>query len=589
MANTSATSSTGGFAVRRSRTRRRYAPWVALGLLLVVSVPAGHWYLTTRSLAWQVRRGLQLLESADTATKVREALDRWESETARNWAPRRDEFITHLFKGYPLADARVRLLLTWVAGADYGPRPSDWKRWYENHRRLADGLPPKVPRREAVGLKWLWEAPVGLTTWFTTILPLDGQIYVASLGSEFHDAEDQADGVVRVDGRTGTAELLFSPPLPQRGPRDVIGLAAGDDGLFVACSNGSVYLIDPEGQMRWHVHAGDPIVGPPLATDINHDGTTDAVVVTRATKATSAKAVALSGRGGKTLWATTVAKPPASETLLGATLALGRLLPDASPELLVTLPNGDVAVLNPRTGDLRRQQELPGGTIAGAICRPTLPDAGPAAYLGDRSAGVWSLIAAGRKLEFVPWQALAIRRDETLIAALRTAALDPRQPPLIIVCPTGDYTRQRGTVCALEPDGVRWRLPIGGALWGTPAVADLTGDGLPELIVASIEPRPDGRAVGVLTIVSAAGHVLQRVELDAPVECSPVVADVNGDGRLEVLVADQAGRLHCYATPGYGPVEWGLFGGDSHNTRNATNAYAFGQVLFGRQWQWKPE
>jgi hypothetical protein len=589
MASTNPTSSGGSFAGRRPPARRRYAPWVALGLLIVVCVPAGHWYFTKRSLAWQVRRGLQLLEFADTSTKVREALDRWESETARNWSARRDEFIAHLFKGYPLADARVRLLLTWVAGADYGPRPDDWKRWYEDRRRLAAGLPPKVPHREAVALRWLWDAPVGLTTWFTTILPLDGQIYVASLGSEFHDAADQADGVVRVDGRTGAAELLFSPPATQRGPRDVIGLAAGDDGLFVACSNGSVYLIDPEGQVRWQVHAGDPIVGPPLATDLNRDGTCDVIVVTRATKTTSAKAVALSGRGGKTIWATTVAKPPASETLLGATLALGRLLPDASPDLLVTLPSGAVVVLNPRSGELRRQQELPGGTIAGAICRAAPGDNGPAACLGDRSANVWTLIAADRKLELVPWQTLAIRRDETLIAALRTATLDPGQPPLVIVCPTGDYTRERGTLCAVEPSGVRWRLPIGGAIWGTPAVADLNGDGRPELIVASIEPRPEGRAVGVLTIVSAAGHVLQRVELDAPVECSPVVADVNGDGRLEILLADQTGRLHCYSTPGYGPVEWGLFGGDSHNTRNAANAYSFGQVLFGRQWQWQAE
>ena len=93
----------------------------------------------------------------------------------------------------------------------------------------------------------------------------------------------------------------------------------------------------------------------------------------------------------------------------------------------------------------------------------------------------------------------------------------------------------------------------------------------------------------MLTVVSALGHVLQRVELDAPVECSPVVADVNGDNHLEILVADQSGRMYCYATPGFGPVEWGLFGGDSRNTRNAANAYAFGQTLFGRQGQWKPE
>jgi hypothetical protein len=50
-----------------------------------------------------------------------------------------------------------------------------------------------------------------------------------------------------------------------------------------------------------------------------------------------------------------------------------------------------------------------------------------------------------------------------------------------------------------------------------------------------------------------------------------------------------AGYLYCFKTDGYGPVEWGLFGGDSHNTRNAACAYAYGQRLYGYQWKWRPE
>jgi hypothetical protein len=64
---------------------------------------------------------------------------------------------------------------------------------------------------------------------------------------------------------------------------------------------------------------------------------------------------------------------------------------------------------------------------------------------------------------------------------------------------------------------------------------------------------------------------------------------VDGDGRLELLVADQAGWLCCFATERIGPVEWGLLGGDSHNTRNRQHAYSFGQVPAGAQWNWKPD
>lgn len=583
---------TGTQRLAKGRRRLGRLGGVILALLLVVGGSlVVRWYLAKRSLAWQVRRGLELLEGADTPAKVWSALDRWETETRADWEPRREEVITHLFSRQPLEDRRVRLLLARVAGADYGSRQEDWRRWYDTRCRLRDGLPPKVSRREAVVLEPSWVAPVGLTAWFTTILPLDGQVYVASLGADFNDPQDEADGVVRVDGRSGAAELLFIPPAEHCGPRDVIGLAAGDDGLLVACHNGSVSCIDADGKPRWHAHVGDPIIGPPLAADANQDGVTDVMVPTRA-----GRVVALNGRQGRTMWVASVARPPTGHTMLGATLSLGDVLPGAEPELVVSMPAGEVAVLSARSGQVLWRHELAAGTLAGALCRTGAWRAGPPAYLGDRGASIWSLVSSGTSLEAVRWQALALRRDETLVAALRGLGLQeeggeqlPLGGQLLVACPTGDYGGQRGAVSGLAPEGERWRLPIDGAVWGTPAVADLNADGHPEIVVASIEPRADGGLAGVVTIVSGSGHCLARLVLPAPIECSPVVADVDGDSRLEVLVADQSGRLHCLRTGGYGPVEWGTLGGDSHNTRNAANAYAYGQVPFGYQSRWRPK
>lgn len=575
-----------------------------LGLVVLVLAGgfwAARWYSTRRSLAWQVRRGLEELEAADTPQKLRAALDRWDTATRPNWEPRLDEFITLLFRDYPLEDQRVRLLLTRVAAADYGNRRADWQRWYDDRRRRRQGLPAQVARKEAVTLKPRWVAPVGLTAWFTTILPLDGQIYVASLGASFDDASDAADGVVRVDGASGTAELLFMPPPEHRGPRDVIGIAAGDEGLFAACHNGSVYYINAQGSLLWHVHAGDPIVAPPLAVDTNLDGITDVIVATH-----GGKVMALSGRQGKTTWVASVARPAAGQKLLGTTLALGNVMGQAEPELVVTMPPGQIEVLALRTGRSLWRHDLAAGNVAGAICgagRPAAARSEPSAYAGDRAACIWSLVNVGRSLEAVRWCALATRRDETLVAGLRTLRIaDGRElgarrggapgstmaSSLLLACLTGDYTAGRGALCALLAEGEYWRLPLDGAIWGTPAVADLNADGQAEVVVASIEPGAADQMVGVVTIVSSNGHVLQRTVVDAPIECSPVVADVDGDGRLEVLVADQSGRLHCYATDGYGPVEWGLHAGDSHNTRNAVNAYDYGQRLYGYQWQWRP-
>lgn len=582
---------------RSPRPRRNLLTQVGvLGLVVLVlggGFWAARWYLTRRSLAWQVRRGLEELEAADTPQKLRDALDRWDAETRRTWEPCLDAFITLLFRDYPLEDQRIRLLLCRVAGANYGNRRVDWQRWYDDRRRRRQGLPAQVARKEAVTLKPRWVAPVGLTAWFTTILPLDGQIYVASLGASFDDALDAADGVVRVDGVSGVSELLFMPPSEHRGPRDVIGIAAGDEGLFAACYNGTVYYIDAQGGTLWHVHAGDPIVAPPLAADTNLDGITDVIIATQ-----GGKVMALNGRQGKTSWVASVARPAAGQKLLGATLALGNVMGQAEPELLVTMPPGQIEVLALRTGRSLWRHDLAAGNVAGAICgagRPAAAGSEPSAYAGDRAACIWSLVNVGRSLEAVRWQALATRRDETLVAGLRTLRMagggaqgSTTASSLLLACLTGDYTAGRGALCALLAEGEYWRLPLDGAIWGTPAVADLNADGQAEVVVASIEPGTADQMIGVVTVVSSAGHCLQRTVVDAPIECSPVVADVDGDGRLEVLVADQSGRLHCYATDGYGPVEWGLYGGDSHNTRNAVNAYDYGQRLYGYQWQWRP-
>lgn len=554
-------------------------------LLIVVAVGVGRWYLRARSLQWQVRRAFTLLAEADTPAAVHAALAEWERQTRPAWEPRRDEFIAHLFTRCDLADVRVRLLLSRVAGADYGARRADWERWYQTRQRVRAGKAPVVRRSQRVKLEPRWEAPVGLTGWFTTILPIDGAVYVASLGTDYDNPQDRSDGVVRVDGTSGASELIFTPSSPiGRGPRDVIGIAAGTDCLFAGCANGVVYCLGPSGRPRWETHVASAVEGPPLAVDFNGDGTDDVVVATR-----NGEAVALSGQTGRTVWVANVADTTAGASLLGATLTLGQVLPGHGDEIIVTTPRGDVAVLTARNGRSRWRTELDAGTLAGAVGRATQAGQGPPVYVGDRAARIWSLVNAGQSLEAVYWGTLAWDPDHTLVAGLRTLRAEPEGQPVLVACPSGAYGGRQAAVSTVSAVGSGWRLPLEGAVWGTPAVADLNGDRQLEIVVASIEPDADGVLRGVVNVVSHAGHLLNRHVLPAPIECSPVVADVDGDNLLEILVADQAGRLHCFATGGYGPVVWGLHAGDSHNTRAADHAYAWGQVPFGYQRQWRPK
>jgi hypothetical protein len=264
------------------------------------------------------------------------------------------------------------------------------------------------------------------------------------------------------------------------------------------------------------------------------------------------------------------------------------VLPGQGQELIACSPLGDVQVLSRRDGKSRWRGAFATGCLASPLARDRDDETtGPLVHVGDRAAQVWALVSARDGFESVRWNSLATLEQDTLIAGLRSIRMG-EQTPLLVAAPTADFEQRRAAVCALSAEGVRWRLPLPGAVWGTPAVADINGDGRDEILVGTIEAQADGTARGALYVLSAEGHCLHRTAVEAPIECSPVVADVDGDNRLDVLVADQAGWLHCYSSGRAGPVRWGLVAGDTRNTRNPANAFAFGQTPFHLQRQWRP-
>ncbi len=568
----------------------------ATGLLLLAgALVAGGWWFLRSGIDWPLEHGLRMLAVADAPAKQRLALQRWEREVRAQWGTRAATLTRHMIDQGDLSQPHVRALLTQWTNADFGSRRDDWLRWLEQDERLARGKPlESPPRSAAVKLEKRWSAPVGLTGWFTTVLPIDGQIYVASLGASFGERDDLSDGIVRVDGRSGSAEVLFTPP--DRGPRDIIGLAAIEGGLAASCQNGYVYALDFNGKLRWKEHVGAPLISPPLTLDINRDGVSDVLAVTRA-----GKVVAINGARGRTAWVAALAAR-GDGLALGATLALGDFLPGGEPEVLVCTVEGELQLLTPSSGASRWKRVFEGGSHAGGVARGPR---GPSGHVVDRNAGLWSLVPSNQRLEALLAHSGARRDADTTIAAPRLLDLGPEAPPGVIYCPTGGYEDPGGAVVLVGAEGVQWRVPLRAAIWATPALANLNETREPEIIVATIEPplavaaasatsslagdAGADHAGGGLLILDTRGHVLRRETFSAAIECAPVVADIDGDSRLEILVIDQAGYLHAIQTHSVGPVVWGLIGGDTHNSRNPAHAYSFGQAPFGYQAAWRPQ
>lgn len=567
------------------RTRRNGGGLLVLaGLCAVAALAGGAWWLLRpRGVTWAAQRGLSMVGSASTPAETATALAAWEQETGSIWHDRRDALADYLLDRW--ADPSARTLLARAARVDFGDRREDWQRFERNWRRIRKGDGPAVNSGERIKLQPMWNAPVGLTAWFSPILALDGRIYVASLGRKFEDPADDADGVIVVDGVTGASDYLFRPE--GRGALDVLGLAVGRNCVFVAARSGAVYCIDPAGQRRWSAAAGASLLSPPLSADLNRDTTPDVVVMT-----VNHRVVALNGETGRTLWQRDVhtrGVADDSEPAAYQTLSAGNVWTSTELNVVVTTAAGVIAVLGPG-GEVRWTERIDAGFIGGSICATPTADGAPTLFAADRQGVVRAYVRSGRGLKtLATWNA-----DPTghsgVIASLRTLRSRPPEAwPFIIAATSGEPGRAGGTLSACAQDGVRWRCPLRGSVWGGPAVADLSGDGKPEIIVLSNGPGLTGVETGYLQVVSGEGHLVADHALEAPVDSAPVVADVDGDGKLDLLWADRSGLLYSYDSNRAGPVEWGAAGGDVRNSSNAEQAFSFGQRAHGFQWTWRPE
>lgn len=135
------------------------------------------------------------------------------------------------------------------------------------------------------------------------------------------------------------------------------------------------------------------------------------------------------------------------------------------------------------------------------------------------------------------------------------ADLDPKVPGLDMVFAGFD-----GRIHLVGADRrERWSSPYTTAtdvLTAGVAVADLSGDGVPEVVFATYSPT---RGVSALYVIDAAGNLQHRLPLPSrgamPV---PAIADVDGDGQLEIVVSlkDGEDRLRSalvYTVPGSAP------------------------------------
>jgi hypothetical protein len=117
-----------------------------------------------------------------------------------------------------------------------------------------------------------------------------------------------------------------------------------------------------------------------------------------------------------------------------------------------------------------------------------------------------------------------------------------------------------GFVYAISPDGQRlWRRDFTHGqtkiFASEPVVADLNRDGVPEIVFGTYSLQPNG---GHLVVLSNTGDVLHDVTLPGQgmdgngigIPAAPTIADVDGDGALEIVVTTFDHGIDVFTVPG---------------------------------------
>jgi outer membrane protein assembly factor BamB len=88
----------------------------------------------------------------------------------------------------------------------------------------------------------------------------------------------------------------------------------------------------------------------------------------------------------------------------------------------------------------------------------------------------------------------------------------------------------------------RWAYSAGGPLESSPAVGDIDGDGRPDILVGSGDKN--------LYAVNASGGKIFKYTTGGPVRSSPALADLDGDGLLEAVFGSDDGRVYILNSTG---------------------------------------
>jgi hypothetical protein len=395
-----------------------------------------------------------------------------------------------------------------------------------------------------------WKTTVGMTTYKTTIHFYDGKIVLGSNGLGWKDTSDGQDGVYILDAKTGNLMDQIVPPGGDE--KDVNGVALTKDAIFFGTDQGVLYKTDWKGKVLWKTLVSGDVEAAPALADLNGDGVLDAVVGSE-----GGVFYAVSGKKGKVLWTI-----KAGKSYYGATGFLGAAaLYDADGDGVddVFVPSRDEVfrALGGKNGKLLWQHQGTSSMHGAPIIVDADGDGKMEVVFTECYSDVYCANAATGSIE---WKATLQNPDGGIEGLFSPVGWYPDAACVLVA--TAWWGAQEGVYCIGGKDGkTKWR-------YNEPQKNISSG-----AVIGDIDGKPGAEVVfgteaGAVVALDASGQTVMEHPLGGPVECTPTLADVDGDGLIEIIAAANNGSLYLLETPGQAPPVIGYHRGDPQNRGN---------------------
>jgi hypothetical protein len=317
-----------------------------------------------------------------------------------------------------------------------------------------------------------------------------------------------------------------------------------------------LHVADATGRDRWSKVIGEVLDAPKAVADVDGDGRLDLVVASCGASGRAGGLRAFVGATGELLWTASVGGCYQSAPLLFDQDGDGLL-----DVVVSTWFDEHVRAFSGRDGRLRWETPIGGWTYHAGSFGDLSGDGVPDVVLGDYSATVWAL--DGRSGTVLWSRKLS---DERYLFG-PTAMGDMDGDGALEIAVSGDHLR------VFDRTGrERWSKPLDGYATRGPVLTDMDADGRPDILVAV-----DGPALAAYRGSDGAALFTRTFPQSASADHHPVVADLDGDGRLEAFLIygrgqsdtpeQNWGRAVAVRLGATGP-EWPTFSHDLHHSGN---------------------